>query len=552
MLPNSITARLLAIPSMAMLAAVAMFMPEQTAVAGLLGLLHAGLLFGPSLFSLRELRRYYYSIWGTTLLSGALAFYFHNWLLAGWLCLLAGISLAGVTSSQLKRQSLANTLEAVFCFILLFFVLIPRILLLDQQQGWPDFTWMVLGNFAIWAVAYAVTVVRVDRPAIDPVFCTLFALLCGLIALACVLAALLSTTPSYFLSTLAVFVVASLLALTAWILWSPSLGGGLSTVFFRHMLSLSVPFDDWMKEMTLLANDVTDVEEFWRQSMGRLLFHTGLIGISWDESGRERLVGEKLGSQTYLPLSDWGITLYSSRSISPTKLFNKWLLARVALEFRQSKQRENRFTAEATMRSVHELGARTTHDIKNILHAITLLCASGDSASEFSAKQKEQLRSLAGRLETSLNELRGESLATVNSGMMPVKEWWENAQRRVASPNVKFVVNMEFSAQSGDVPADLFDRTLENLVHNSLRKQASEGEILVAVEIGDGPALTVRDNGSQIPAQIQAKLFNAPLPSSEGMGIGLFQLALNAQRLGYQFFVESNSPGDVAFRLEPS
>lgn len=535
---------------MALLVGVALHLPAPNPLASLLGLAHAGLLFGTSLYALRALRRHYYAIWAATLLGGALAFAFGAWFMVGWLCLLAGIALAAVISSQFKRQSIASTFEATLCLALLFFVLLPQIMLLDRQPGWMELGWMLWGCYGAWALAYVIAASHTDRPAIDPIICTLFTLVCALIALVSVIAALLVPGSSYLVTTLTVFIVATALALGAWFLWSPSLGGGLSTVFFRHMLSLSIPFDDWMKEMTVLANEVVEVEDFWFQAMERLLRHTRLIGIGWEEEGKGILVGERLGSQTHLPLSDRGITLYSARAIPPTSLFNMWLLARVALEFRQSKQRENRLTAEATMRSVHELGARTTHDIKNILHAIALLCAN-DGTSAFTAKQKEQLRSLAARLETSLNELKGESLIAVNSGMMPVKDWWESAQRRIGNPSVRFVTCAGADVADGDVPADLFDRALENLVHNSLRKQAADGDTAVTVEISRGPALTVRDNGSQIPAQVQARMFKGPLPSTEGMGIGLFQLALNAGRVGYRIYVESNSPGDVAFRLEP-
>ncbi|MBF2734609.1 MAG: sensor histidine kinase, partial [Betaproteobacteria bacterium AqS2] len=113
-------------------------------------------------------------------------------------------------------------------------------------------------------------------------------------------------------------------------------------------------------------------------------------------------------------------------------------------------------------------------------------------------------------------------MALANQGMMPLAQWWEGAQRRITSPQVEFRCGVELGDGGPDVPAEVFDGALENLTHNALRKQGAEGEIQVQVELAEGPALTVRDNGSEIPEEIHKRMFSAPLPSSAGMGIGLY------------------------------
>ena len=317
---------------------------------------------------------------------------------------------------------------------------------------------------------------------------------------------------------------------------------------------MNVPFDIWMREMTDLADASRDVEEFWRAAMEALIHRTNIVGVSWQVNDETIMVGEEGNYLSHLPLPEIIIHLHAERKILPTMSFNLWLLARVALEFRLSKEREARLSVETTMRSIHELGARTTHDIKNLLHVIGLLCAPGkmDSEDGFSNKKKEQLRSLARRLETSLAQLTGESLDVAKGGLLPVKVWWDAALRRNDHANVVFCIDDSAATLDFEVPAELFDQALENLLHNALRKQGLEGELHISVILGLGPSLTVKDDGSPIPETMQSKLFSAPLPSSSGMGIGLFQLATNCTKHGYEIFVAANDPGEVAFRMEKS
>ena len=526
--------------------------PElQSVPTALLGALHAIAMFAPALIADRKAGRRFLHVYVAAVVMAAFAFYFREWLLMAWICLLAALGLGASLASQGNLRRLASTLQVLLCLVLLFFAVVPGTLGVSGLAEREDLRLISIITFAAWAVVHLISAVDRGRARIEPITCTLFFLLCCLITTSVALAALLQPHLDYLVVVLSVAATAFVLAAAGWLLWSPAIGEGLSAVFFRHVLSLGVHFDDWMREMNELADKSKDDRDFWWRAMALLQERTDLHGVSWSDRGEEVTIGDKDGHVLSLPLSEHGLRLHSKSRVLPTMAFNLWLLARVAHEYRLSKEREARLTAEATMRSAHEMGARTTHDIKNLLHAINLLCASDRSGEKggFGDKGKEQLRSLAGRLETSLARLAGAEAHHEHGGLISLRAWWEGAVKRHANHAVEFSWLEDVDSEA-KIPGELFDRALENMLHNALRKSGRDDGLAVSVELGQAPSLTVRDTGSPIPQGILAKLFKAPVPSSDGMGIGLFQLATSAVGVGYEMSVFSNEKGDVSLRLE--
>ncbi|MBF2734608.1 MAG: hypothetical protein ISN26_00685 [Betaproteobacteria bacterium AqS2] len=374
-LDGKFLAWLLPLLGYALLHQVAVAGEPASAAQAAAGALHALVLAAPALLRQRELRRHYVLMLAASAGAGALAFYWHGWPLLFWLCLLAGIGLNAVLAGAGVLQRTMGMLQVLFVLLLLFFSVLPALVGVAGAPGWPDLGALLWGSYAAWAGAYLLTLRAPARPQAEPIICALFFLLLALVALGVALAHLQAPAGGYLETLLRVLLLALALSAGAWVLWSPTIGGGLSTIFFRHVLSINLPIDEWIKEMAALAGRMPDADEFWRQAMEMLLQRTGLAGVGWGEDEAAEVAGSDEGRLTQLPLGESVLFLYSARALPPTRLFSIWLLARVALEFRQSKRREQRLTAEATMKSIHELGAKTTHDIKNILHAINLLCA---------------------------------------------------------------------------------------------------------------------------------------------------------------------------------
>ena len=98
------------------------------------------------------------------------------------------------------------------------------------------------------------------------------------------------------------------------------------------------------------------------------------------------------------------------------------------------------------------------------------------------------------------------------------------------------------------MPAELFDSVIDNLIGNALRKAA-------VVHVAFDPAcmtLSVTDSGAAIAKSLAAQLFSAPLPSTAGLGVGLYHAARFAAQHGYALSLAHNAPGEVCFRLAPA
>ena len=61
--------------------------------------------------------------------------------------------------------------------------------------------------------------------------------------------------------------------------------------------------------------------------------------------------------------------------------------------------------------------------------------------------------------------------------------------------------------------------------------------------------MRVADTGRAMPAALAHKLLRGPVPSARGLGIGLYQAARQAERVGYALVLERNQDGEVLFAL---
>ena len=91
-------------------------------------------------------------------------------------------------------------------------------------------------------------------------------------------------------------------------------------------------------------------------------------------------------------------------------------------------------------------------------------------------------------------------------------------------------------------------------LQNALEKRKLENNlrILVRLQWSDGFTLSVCDDGSPVPDARAAQLFNSPVQSNSGLGVGMYQVARFAREQGYEVALSSNQPGRVCFTLSPA
>jgi signal transduction histidine kinase len=216
--------------------------------------------------------------------------------------------------------------------------------------------------------------------------------------------------------------------------------------------------------------------------------------------------------------------------------------------------RERQLLQQSYLEAVHETGARVTHDVKNLLQSLNILCsmasAEGGDSQRLLELMRRQLPALSQRLSSTLERLQRPEMETVPR--VGLAEWWESQLRQYQGQDV------EFRAERLDpllrVPRALFDGVLGNLLQNALAKRAPGAPVRVRVTLEcDGAArLRVCDSGRAVPAEIAHELLREPVSSASGLGIGLYQAARHAEASGYRLELTSNRDGEVCFALRPA
>jgi signal transduction histidine kinase len=217
-------------------------------------------------------------------------------------------------------------------------------------------------------------------------------------------------------------------------------------------------------------------------------------------------------------------------------------------KLREEVQRQNAYT-----QAIHETGARLTHDVKNLLQSLRSLCSAAESsgASEAAALQglvKRQLPQIAQRLSTTLEKLQAPGAA--GSSLAAAAGWWTALQQRYTRNEINFSLNGDLA--NLQLPVELYDSVAENLLQNAIAKLQQHADLRITVTFSADGAGTLRicDSGQPVPPSVVPKLLNAPVQSSQnGLGVGLYQAARQAEQLGYRLELAENRTGSVCFQL---
>ena len=205
---------------------------------------------------------------------------------------------------------------------------------------------------------------------------------------------------------------------------------------------------------------------------------------------------------------------------------------------------------------MHETGARLTHDIKNLLQSLNNLCfmaqsAGEDKAGQFNLLLQRQLPQITVRLQQTLEKLQAPAQPYGESSVgsrETARRWWAALQQRYARNGIEFVAPvLDASAQ---VPLALYDSVADNLLHNALIKRQSESGLTIRVSLSsEASVLSVTDSGSPVREWVLRGLLHAPVPSENGLGIGLYHAARQAENHGYELRLAANENGNVCFEL---
>ncbi|MFY9329377.1 MAG: hypothetical protein WAO76_15380 [Georgfuchsia sp.] len=483
-------------------------------------------------------------------------------LLALWLILLAGIVGGQIFSFTQGRSKWFYLTALAYLIVMLLFHVIPHIIP-ETIEGER-----VLEALVIWGGPLLLLLMLIlresrepdfPREAIDLVYSLFVILILAVLVLGATSMMLMQQT-GYIESLLSViFAVAAMLLATSW-LWNPAAGfSRLGAITSRYMLSIGLPFENWLRSLAEMSEAESDPERFLDHACHSLSKEIPFLMSCSCSVGCAESIGKipeaKDCVETVFRQGELVFTLTSRQTLPPVMVWHINLITQLVARFYREKNSRRQLREMTYLQAVHETGARVTHDVKNMLqslNALLFVVGADDNESNPRAQSllRRQLPLISRRLQQTLNKLQVPDEGEKDE-LVPVESWWTDLHAIYETQGVRFELQGELS---GKIPRALFASAAENLLQNALDKRAAEPDIDIVAELdmnGRLPTLSVRDSGSALPDQLVRDICRRPVASENGLGIGLFQLARLAGRAGYMLRLGSNRPGEVAFSLLP-
>jgi len=491
---------------------------------------------------------------GVLAVGAALAVLDSLWAAALWCMLLAGL-LGGITVSlKPLRQRIGMWLAVAYLLLLLFVWLLPQGIGAlqddDQHLFWLRESLLLLPLLMLFFQAP-----KLDRHTglVGLLYTLLFVLIIGVLALGSFAAMHLTQTDYASAVMISVATLLVSLLIITW-LWQPrGDASGLRNLFSRYVLSLGLPLEEWLKQLSDAAERQPDPELFLREAMAGFTHLPWSTGVTWSTAQAHGELGERSVHGIAFVHEGVEVRFYTDAPVNPAFALHLRLLTEIIGYFHAAKTRERAMQANAYTQAIYETGSRLTHDVKNLLQSLKTLCSAAehsqpDQAVSLQNLMQRQLPQIAKRLEITLDKLRSPEKASDRREIL-AREWWRNLKNRYARDNLSFEIDEPETLLW--IPQELFDSVADNLIQNALRKRIGQPDVRIRVELRTQPvpSLIVCDSGPAAPDEVVDKLFHAPVTTHDGLGIGLYQAAKQAQGLGYGLELSRNHDGEVCFTL---
>lgn len=485
-------------------------------------------------------------------LAACFVVFFSGWLLILWKIILMG--LLGGRDLVRTRDRLVNYAAVLFLLGSVFVLDINRFFVLElfpyHTELWVHWAFLLI----------PATFLLIPRAGEEGRHCYLdfnHALTFSLLILIVVLSLLFlmhHQQIDYHIALLrSIGMVLALLAVLVW-LWVVFAGAeDFSRLWSRNLLNIGSSFEQWLAGLAQPGNlRQLSPEQFLYTGLEQLVTVPWITGIVWNSPYGQGKLGEEDKYKTTVIVQSLEITVYARQRIRGTHYAHVKLLIQLLEHFHQSRRREEAFAKQAHLQAVHETGAKLTHDIKNLLQSLHAITSAIETVQpeRFGDTQRllqGQLPHLSQRLKRTLDKLKQPE--EISYTHIALRTWWDNLCARYRKREVDFSMNIMWNP---NIPEDLFDNVLENLLENALNKRRREPDLRIQVTLTTGEnqiRLTVCDDGTPIPPQIEKSLLSEPVPSRDGFGIGLYQAVKQTIHSGYRLEIKHNEPGQVCFEL---
>ena len=473
------------------------------------------------------------------------------WFLAFWVVVLAGLVGGKVYQQHARWQRRCYLVVLAYLLALLAIAILPEIAPrreIDAEiRAYAEY--LLPLAFLLIALFPAEPETGEAAHAIDFFYSLLLMLLLVVIILGSFTFMTLRRTPYLEALTYTVFLTAGGVLLVA-LAWNPRSGGGVGVFFTRYLFSIGLPVEKWLHLLAELSQVEARPERFLEEAVGALLRLPLVAGVRWRAGEASGEQGSRTPNAVDFEASALALTIYSRHRVGPALRWHLHLLGQLLGEFYVAKLREEKLRQAGYLQAVHETGARLTHDIKNLLQSLsvlTSLAARGEQEG-LQALVRRQLPLIERRLADTLQKFQRPHADDETT--VAARTWWEALVRQYQAEGVEF--DPRRPAAGVRLPRSLFDSVADNLMRNALAKRVGDRPLRVRVSLECGERVTLRvcDSGAAIPPDIVAGLLRAPVASSGGLGIGLYQAARQAEASGYRLELESNRDGQVCFALK--
>lgn len=479
------------------------------------------------------------------------------WVMALWISVLFSLIGGNVPGIKNVRQRIVSLLAAIYLLSVLLTWVVPH-LFSDQTFSEP---FQALVRYGLVLPAIAIFFIRTEKSQAASAYSVdlFYSLLLFLMVVVLVLGAFAIKQVShgnYVISLAQALMVAAALLVALSLLWDPRAGfAGIGQLVTRYFLSIGVPFERWMHSLSALADRERDPDKFVIVAAHEMAGLPWLSGVGWRSATSTGSAGEVTKFATEFTFGGLTLSLYTRWSPSPALVLHIRLLARLLGDYYDAKMREQEQRRNAYVQAIYETGSRLTHDVKNLLQTLRSLCAAAETSDESDSEalrllMQRQLPQITQRLQITLDKLN--TKPPVGQDKTSGKVWWQDLRQRFAHERIEFDGGSWPDERM--LPGDLFASAAENFLQNALEKRKLETtlRILVRLQYDEGFTLSVCDDGRPIPESIAAKMFNAPVHSNSGLGVGLYQVARFAREQGYAVTLASNQSGRVCFTLGPA
>lgn len=487
----------------------------------------------------------------------AFAFIYINWwATAFWIAGLFALIGGRVLSSDSARARLPNLLAAIYLLSLLLLWVVPKLLRTKEELDAARYLLTYVLPLLPLAILFLSTRGNAVAPSqnIDFFYTLLIFLLTSIVILG---SFAIGVTWQVQYIKLLIYVVLGLaitLVLLSW-LWNPSeTFSGLELLMSRYLLSIGLPFETWLRKIAAHADYEPKAGDFLHESMREFAAFNWVSGLLWDVENAKHQVGDTSPYVSTFSFERLHLTLYSRWQLSPAMYLHVQLLTQILSEFYEAKRREETISQNTYMQTFYETGSRLTHDIKNILQSLGTLTSAAEQTidAEGDARLieliKRQLPRLNQRLAATLTKLEKPSID--KKSQAKVATWWKSFRQLNTHNQVQFESPAELPKD--DIDPDVLDSVVDNLVQNALEKARLEANIIIKVTLLPSAhfCIEVSDTGSAVPPEVAELLFKSHVSSKNGLGVGLYHAAQQANHAGYELSLVDNLDGEVRFRLE--